>query len=297
MKYLFEIILEDDLYDLKRQNRIKESLIQLANDEIQNLQKENQYKISTIQYCNEEIVKEIQINHGLMNEKKKLTLELEELRHKLKIEEDKTLQLEAVKNNLENRLSIAEASLESEHKQKLDLEIINKKLQDTFSTLSLQIEKLDGLNKELNNTLKRRDSELLLMSAELKVQRDHVDDIQNKMKNLKDLVNETEMKYFTEKQLKMKAEKQRDTMGRSLNDLKIDLEQAKKSESISNDLRKQCESEMSKLRIDYDEAKMQHDITYSSLKIRHEDTVAEMTRQIEQLFKAKSKFVLFNQFL
>ena len=297
MKYLFEIILEDDLYDLKRQNRIKESLIQLANDEIQNLQKENQYKISTIQYCNEEIVKEIQINHGLMNEKKKLTLELEELRHKLKIEEDKTLQLEAVKNNLENRLSISEASLESEHKQKLDLEIINKKLQDTFSTLSLQIEKLDGLNKELNNTLKRRDSELLLMSAELKVQRDHVDDIQNKMKNLKDLVNETEMKYFTEKQLKMKAEKQRDTMGRSLNDLKIDLEQAKKSESIANDLRKQCESEMSKLRIDYDEAKMQHDITYSSLKIRHEDTVAEMTRQIEQLFKAKSKFVLFNQFL
>jgi len=54
MKYFFELILEDELSDLKRENKTKQCLIEIAQDQINNLAKENQWKNSTIAKCNDE---------------------------------------------------------------------------------------------------------------------------------------------------------------------------------------------------------------------------------------------------
>ena len=59
MKYLFEIILEDELHEIKHQNKIKESLIQVANEEISNLAKENHVKTSTIQVTEATLAEEM----------------------------------------------------------------------------------------------------------------------------------------------------------------------------------------------------------------------------------------------
>jgi hypothetical protein len=61
-----------------------------------------------------------------------------------------------------------------------------------------------ALSRELTCTLQARDSEILRINAELKVQKDHVEDIQMKMKYLKDDLAVAEDKYLSEKQYKIK---------------------------------------------------------------------------------------------
>lgn len=60
------------------------------------------------------------------------------------------------------------------------------------------------MSKELSSTLEARDREILIINAELKVQKDHVEDIQKKMKYLKDDLAVSEDKYLSEKQYKQK---------------------------------------------------------------------------------------------
>ena len=143
MKYLFEIILEDELYEIKRDNRVKESLIQIANDEISNLAKENQYKVTTIQKCNQEILKEIKANMELLKEKKALTIDLDETQTYLKAEEQKTMALAKKATQLEADLKMTEANLIKEKEEKDKLVIANKKLQATFAHLTQQAEKFE----------------------------------------------------------------------------------------------------------------------------------------------------------
>lgn len=289
MKYLFELILEDELYEIKRENRVKESLIQIANDEITNLAKENKIKNSAIQKCNEEILKEIKINSDLLKEKRALTLELDSTQDALKKEHDRCKYLEEANKLLQNKLSSTEATLAEEVKQKEELVKVNKKLESTFKHLTEQAEKFEALNKELNKTLKEKDHEISLYKAELKVQKDHVEDIQMKMKYLKDDMAIMEDKYLSEKQYKTKLEKLKETLTNNIEELYHKIEDTEKQVKHSNELKKSAEIELSNLRIDFDEEKREHEISISSLKKRHNETVEEMSRQIQQLFVSKTK--------
>ena len=143
MKYLFEIILEDELYEIKRENRVKEALIEIANDEITNLAKENNLKNTTIRKCNEDILKEIKINSELLKEKRSLTLELDSTQEALKKEHDKCKAFEQANLALQEKLTTTEISLAEEIKQKTELVKINKKLESTFNYLTEQAQKFE----------------------------------------------------------------------------------------------------------------------------------------------------------
>lgn len=49
---------------------------------------------------------------------------------------------------------------------------------------------------------------------------------------------------------------------------------------------------MSKLRRDLEEANIQHEATMSNMRKKHNDAVAEMGEQIDQLNKLKTKYVM-----
>ena len=55
------------------------------------------------------------------------------------------------------------------------------------------------------------------------------------------------------------------------------------------ELNKKREAEVSKLRKDLEESKIQQDATVGSLKKKHQDAIAEMSEQIDQLGKMKAK--------
>merc|ERR1712193_371516 len=61
---------------------------------------------------------------------------------------------------------------------------------------------------------------------------------------------------------------------------------AKELESLGERLN---EAEVGKLRKDLEEANIQHETTLISLKKKHQDAVAEMSEQIDQLSKVKAK--------
>merc|ERR1711944_196086 len=55
------------------------------------------------------------------------------------------------------------------------------------------------------------------------------------------------------------------------------------------ELNKKREAEVNKLRKDLEEARIQQEATLNSLKKKHQDAVAEMSEQIDQLSKMKAK--------
>merc|ERR1711913_164390 len=86
-----------------------------------------------------------------------------------------------------------------------------------------------------------------------------------------------------------KAEKQRGTLARELDDLSERLEEAGGATTAQVELNKKREAEVSKLRKDLEECNIQHEATLVSLKKKQADSIAEMSEQTDQLNKMKAK--------
>ena len=92
-----------------------------------------------------------------------------------------------------------------------------------------------------------------------------------------------------ERQARSKAERQRSDLARDIESLGERLNEANGTTNAQLELNKKREQELVKLRKDLEEAQIQHDATVVSLKKKQTDAVCEMTEQIEQLNKMKSK--------
>lgn len=87
------------------------------------------------------------------------------------------------------------------------------------------------------------------------------------------------------------AEQQRAHLARELEELGERLEEAGGATSAQIELNKKREAELSKLRRDLEESTIQHEGTLANLRKKHNDVVAEMSEQIDQLNKLKAKYV------
>lgn len=87
------------------------------------------------------------------------------------------------------------------------------------------------------------------------------------------------------------AEKQRADLAREIEELSERLEESGGATSSQIELNKRREAELSKLRRDLEESNLQHEQAMSNLRKKHNDTVAEMSEQIDQLNKHKAKWV------
>lgn len=80
-------------------------------------------------------------------------------------------------------------------------------------------------------------------------------------------------------------------MARELEELGERLEEAGGATAAQIELNKKREAELSKLRRDLEESNIQHESVLASLRKKHNDAVAEMSEQIDQLNKLKAKSV------
>lgn len=92
-----------------------------------------------------------------------------------------------------------------------------------------------------------------------------------------------------ERQARAKAEKQRADLSREIEELSERLEEAGGATSSQIELNKRREAEMAKLRRDLEEANIQHEQAMSNLRKKHNDSVAELSEQLDQLNKNKAK--------
>lgn len=83
-------------------------------------------------------------------------------------------------------------------------------------------------------------------------------------------------------------------MARELEELGERLEEAGGATAAQIELNKKREAELSKLRRDLEESNIQHESVLANLRKKHNDAVAEMSEQIDQLNKMKAKSVDFS---
>merc|ERR1711983_724460 len=102
-------------------------------------------------------------------------------------------------------------------------------------------------------------------------------------------VEELEEELEAERQARAKAERQRSDLARELESLGERLTEAGGATHAQVELNKKREAEVNKLRKDLEEAHIQQESTLINLKKKHQDAVAEMSEQIDQLSKMKAK--------
>merc|ERR1711983_221981 len=113
--------------------------------------------------------------------------------------------------------------------------------------------------------------------------------LQKAIKETQGRVEELEEELEAERQARAKAERQRSDLARELESLGERLDDEGGATAAQLELNKKREAEVQKLRKDLEEANIQHESVLMNLKKKHQDAIQEMTEQIDQLTKMKSK--------
>merc|ERR1712096_371579 len=138
-------------------------------------------------------------------------------------------------------------------------------------------------------TIARKEKDIMGFSGKLEDEQSIVAKIQKAIKETQGRVEELEEELEAERQARAKAERKRSDLARELEQLGERLNEAGGATAAQCELNKKREAEVQKLRKDLEEAAIQQESTMLNLKRKHQDAVAEMAEQIDQLSKMKAK--------
>ncbi|XP_034129176.1 myosin heavy chain, muscle isoform X2 [Drosophila guanche] len=257
-----------------------------------NIQKAEQDKATKdhqIRNLNDEIAHQDELINKLNKEKKMQGETNQKTGEELQSAEDKINHLNKVKAKLEQTLDELEDSLEREKKVRGDVEKGKRKVEGDLKLTQEAVSDLERNKKELEQAIQRKDKELSSITAKLEDEQVVVGKHQRQIKELQARIEELEEEVEAERQARAKAEKQRADLARELEELGERLEEAGGATSAQIELNKKREAELSKLRRDLEEANIQHESTLANLRKKHNDAVAEMAEQVDQLNKLKAK--------
>merc|ERR1711874_125165 len=141
----------------------------------------------------------------------------------------------------------------------------------------------------LEGGIGRKEKDLGGLSSKLEDEQSVVGKTQKTIKEIQSRVEELEEELEAERQARAKAERKRSDLARELEQLGERLNEAGGATAAQVELNKKREAEVQKLRKDLEEAHIQQEATMMNLKRKHQDAVAEMSEQIDQLSKMKAK--------
>lgn len=256
---------------------------------VQKSEQDKATKDHQIRNLNDEIAHQDELINKLNKEKKMQGETNQKTGEELQAAEDKINHLNKVKAKLEQTLDELEDSLEREKKLRGDIEKSKRKVEGDLKLTQEAVSDLERNKKELEQTIQRKDKELSSITAKLDDEQVVVGKHQRQIKELQARIEELEEEVEAERQARAKAEKQRADLARELEELGERLEEAGGATSAQIELNKKREAELSKLRRDLEEANIQHESTLANLRKKHNDAVAEMAEQVDQLNKLKAK--------
>lgn len=250
---------------------------------------EKSTKDHQIRNLNDEIAHQDELINKLNKEKKNLQEMNQKTSEDLQTVEDKVNHLNKVKAKLEQTLDELEDTLEREKKLRVDVEKNKRKIEGDLKLTQEAVSDLERNKKELEQTIQRKDKEVSALSAKLEDEQSLVSRLQKQIKELQTRIEELEEEVEAERQARAKAEKQRSELARELEELGDRLEEAGGATAAQVELNKKREAELAKLRRDLEEGAIQHEAMLATLRKKHNDAVAEMGEQIDQLSKLKAK--------
>merc|ERR1712121_65513 len=256
---------------------------------VQKLEQEKCNRDYIMRQINDEIASQDEIINKLNKEKKHVGENNSKATEDLQAAEDKVNHLNNIKSKLEQTMDQLVESYEKEKGARADIEKQRRKKEGELKIAQETVADLERSKKELESSIARKEKDISDMSGKLDDEQGVVGKTQKGIKETQARVEELEEELEAERQARAKAERQRSDLARELEQLGERLTEAGGANYAQIELNKKRESEIGKLRKDLEEANIQQEAILSNLKRKHQDAIQEMTEQIDQLSKMKSK--------
>ena len=203
--------------------------------------------------------------------------------------EDKCNHLNKVKAKLEQSLDECEDSLEREKKAKGDVEKLKRRVEGDLKLTQEAVTDLERVKNELSQTIQRKEKELSSLSAKIEDEQTLGGKYSKQTKELMGRMEELDEELTVERQNRAKAEKNRATLSRDIEDLGEKLEDAGNNTATQIELNKKREAELAKLKAELEESNISHEQTLAALRQKHNNTMSELGEQIDGINKMKAK--------
>merc|ERR1712173_209249 len=176
-----------------------------------------------------------------------------------------------------------------EKRARATIEKERRKVEGELKVTQESVSDLERSKKELEAAIGRKEKDFSALASKLEDEQSLVAKVQKTIKEIQSRVEELEEELEAERQARAKAERKRSDLARELEQLGERLNEAGGATNAQVELNKKREAEVGKLRKDLEEAHIQQESTMMNLKRKHQDAVAEMAEQIDQLSKMKAK--------
>merc|ERR1711863_247643 len=243
----------------------------------------------TIKVLQDEIAEQDEVINKLNKEKKHIAETQAKSNDDMITVNEKVGHLNSVKSKLESTLDELEGGLDKEKKSRAGLEKQKRKVEGDLKMAQDGVAELERSKRDLEVTINNKDKNNAQLAAKLDDEQNLVAKAQKGIKEIQGRVEAMEEELEAERQARAKAERQRSDLAREIESLGERLDEASGATTAQVELNKKRESEVTKLRKDLEECRIQHDATLVSLKKKQADSIAEMSEQMDQLNKMKSK--------
>merc|ERR1712002_705894 len=257
--------------------------------QVQKVEQERTNKDHQIRSLNDEITSRDELINKLNKEKKHIQEINSKASEELQAADEKVSHLSMVKTKLEQTLDELEDNLDRERRKKNEEEKQRRKIEGDLKITQEVVSEMERAKKELDQTVQRKEREIGDLNSKLGEEQNAVSKLTRVIKETQGRVEEMEEELEAERQSRAKAERQRSDLAREIEQLGERLDEAGGATVAQVELNKKREAEVGKLRKDLEEANMQQEAILSNLKRKHQDAITEMTEQIDQLSKMKSK--------
>merc|ERR1712127_1017500 len=262
--------------------------IKTLESTIEKCEDDKSTKDSQIRTLREEIVHQEDLISKLGKEKKSTGDSKQKTEEEIQAMEDRCNHLNKVKGKLEQSLDECEDALERERKCKGDVEKQKRKVEGDLKLTQEAVSDLERVNSELGQTVQRKDKEVSSIAAKIEDEGTLGSKYSKQVKELVARVDELDEELSVERSNRAKAEKNRSLLSRDLEDLGTRLEEAGSNTSTQIELNKKRESELSKLKVDLDEANISHEGTLAALRQKHNNSMAELGNRFDAINKNKA---------
>merc|ERR1712038_2189707 len=256
---------------------------------IQKLEQEKTNRNHVIRHLNDEIATVDEVISKLNKEKKHVTDNASKSVEDLQAAEEKVAHLNRIKSKLEMTLDDLNDQLGKEKRDRIDCEKARRRVEGELKVSQEAVADLERQKKDGESTIGRKEKDVTSLTTKLEDEQNLVSKVQKSIKDVQSRVEESEEELEAERQARAKAERQRSDLARELESLGERLNEAGGATHAQVELNKKREAEVQKLRKDLEEANISHEATLIGLKKKHQDAVAEMSEQIDQLSKMKAK--------
>merc|ERR1711874_153276 len=203
--------------------------------------------------------------------------------------EDRANHLNKVKNKLESTLDEINGALNNEKKKRANLEKEKRKADGDVKLMMETVADLERNKKELESLIFKKDAECAHLASKCEDEQIHAGRVAKGIKELQAKIEEMEDEVKHENQARAKAENGKMKLQREYEEIMDRLDEAGGATAAQSELIKKREAELAKIKRDIEESTIQHEASVAAFRKKHNDSVSEVSEQIDHLTKMKQK--------